>query len=135
MSDLVGIWEVSLSDGVHTVKFEHGTTTGKRLILVDDKEVVRHNWMFKLVGKEHFKIGKANACISVEAVSGFAYEYTMFVEGKPLKKFVEDRKRTARVWNMILDGVETRIVLGKCMKNTKLLWCYKRKQCPDMCHQ
>ena len=112
MSDLVGIWEVSLSDGVHTVKFEHGTTTGKRVITVDEREVLRQNWMFKLVGKEHFKIGRTNAFILIEAASGFAYEYTMFVDGKPLKKFVEDRKKTARVWTLILDGIETRIVLG-----------------------
>ena len=113
MADLVGVWEVSLSDGIHTIKFEHGTTTGKRVITVDEREVLRRNWMFKLVGKEHFKIGKTSAYVSIEAVSGFAYEYTMFVDNKPLKKFVEDRKRTARVWTLILDGVETRIVLGK----------------------
>ena len=35
--DLVGRWEVSLSDGVHVVEFEHGTTTGKRVIRVDGK--------------------------------------------------------------------------------------------------
>jgi len=113
MTDLVGIWEVSLSDGVHTVKFEHGTTTGKRVVIVDGDEVARQNWMFKLVGKEFFKIGKTNAFILIEAASGFAYEYTMFVDGKPLKKFIEDRKKTARVWTLILDGIETRIVLGK----------------------
>jgi len=113
MTDLVGIWEVSLSDGVHTVKFEHGTTTGKRVVIVDGDEVARQNWMFKLVGKEFFKIGKTNAFILIEAASGFAYEYTMFVDGKPLKKFIEDRKKTARVWTLILDGIETRIVLEK----------------------
>lgn len=35
--DVVGSWEVTLSDGVHTVEFEHGTTTGKRVIRVDGK--------------------------------------------------------------------------------------------------
>lgn len=110
---MVGIWEVSLSDGIHIVKFEHGTTTGKRVIYVDDREVMRQNWMFKLVGKQTFKVGNTEACIVIEAASGFAYEYTMFVGGKPLKKFVEDRKRTAKVWTSILDGIETRIVLGK----------------------
>ena len=112
MSALVGIWEVSLSDGFHTVKFEHGTTTGKRVITVDEREVLSQNRMFKLVGKEHFKISSTNAFIFIEQVSSFAYDYTMFVDGKPLKKFVEDRKKTARVWTLILDGTETRIVLG-----------------------
>ena len=113
MSDVVGVWEVSLSDGIHTVKFEHGTTTGKRVIYVDSREIVRHNWMFKLVGKECFKIGKTSAHISIEAVSGFAYEYTLYLDGKPLKKFSEDRKKSAKVWTLVLDGVETRVVLGK----------------------
>ncbi len=45
------------------------------------QEIMRKDWMFKLVGKEHFKLGKAQAscCISIDAVSGFAYEYTIEV--------------------------------------------------------
>ena len=39
MSDLVGIWDVSLSDGLHQVEFEHGTTTGKRVIRIDGKVI------------------------------------------------------------------------------------------------
>ncbi len=113
MTDVVGVWDVSLADGVHTVKFEHGTTTGKRVLNVDGHEVLRHNWMFKLVGKENFKIGKTSAYIAIEAISGFAYEYTLFIDGKPLKKFTEDRKKSAKVWTFILDGVETRVVLGE----------------------
>ena len=37
--------------------------------------------MFKLVGKEYFEVGKSRAkcCISIDAVSGFAYEYTIEV--------------------------------------------------------
>lgn len=36
-NDLAGVWEVALSDGVHRIEFEHGTTTGKRVILIDGK--------------------------------------------------------------------------------------------------
>lgn len=35
--DLVGVWDIALSDGVHRIEFEHGTTTGKRVICVDGK--------------------------------------------------------------------------------------------------
>lgn len=35
--DLVAVWEVALSDGVHRIEFEHGTTTGKRVIYIDGK--------------------------------------------------------------------------------------------------
>ena len=34
-SDLVAKWDVTLSDKVHRIEFEHGTTTGKRIIRVD----------------------------------------------------------------------------------------------------
>lgn len=36
-SDLVAYWSVHLLDGVHTVEFEHGSTTGKRVLRVDGK--------------------------------------------------------------------------------------------------
>ena len=35
--DLVAQWQVPLSDGVHLVEFEHGTTTGKRVIRVNGR--------------------------------------------------------------------------------------------------
>lgn len=34
-TDLVAYWSVPLTDGAHTVEFEHGTTSGKRVIRVD----------------------------------------------------------------------------------------------------
>ena len=37
--DVAAVWEVHQSDGIHTIKFEHGTTSGKRVIIVDGKEV------------------------------------------------------------------------------------------------
>lgn len=36
-SDLVAYWSVPLCDGVHTVEFEHGTISGKRVLRVDGK--------------------------------------------------------------------------------------------------
>ena len=35
--DLVAEWDISLSDGVYKVQFEHGTSSGKRVIKVDGK--------------------------------------------------------------------------------------------------
>ncbi len=37
MTDIVAVWEVSLSDGIHKVEFEHGTTSGMRVIRIDNK--------------------------------------------------------------------------------------------------
>lgn len=33
----MAVWEVALSDGVHKIEFEHGTTSGKRVVYVDGK--------------------------------------------------------------------------------------------------
>ena len=38
--DLVAEWDISLSDGVYNVQFEHGTSSGKRVIKVNGKVVV-----------------------------------------------------------------------------------------------
>ena len=54
---------------------------------------MRQEWMFKLVGKEHFTVGKAKCCIAIEAVSGFAYEYSIEVNGKSLQKFSENQSK------------------------------------------
>lgn len=36
-SHLVAYWSVPLIDGTHTVEFEHGTTSGKRVLRIDGK--------------------------------------------------------------------------------------------------
>ncbi|UJR23683.1 hypothetical protein I4U23_026666 [Adineta vaga] len=113
MSDVVGTWQVALSDGIHKVEFEHGTTSGKRVIRIDGKETLRRDWLFKLVGKEPFKIGKHQCTINIDAISGFAYEYTLDVDGKPLEKFSENRSKISRTWTLSLDGVDYRVVLEK----------------------
>ncbi|XP_072329275.1 fas apoptotic inhibitory molecule a [Scyliorhinus torazame] len=126
MADLVAFWEVALSDGVHKIEFEHGTTSGKRVVYVDGKEVIRRDWMFKLVGKETFTVGSTNtkATINIDAISGFAYEYTLEINGKSLKKYMENRSKTTNTWILNLDGIDSRVVLEK---DTMDVWCNGRK--------
>ncbi|XP_032880485.1 fas apoptotic inhibitory molecule 1 isoform X1 [Amblyraja radiata] len=126
MADLVALWEVALSDGVHKIEFEHGTTSGKRVVNVDGKEIIRRDWMFKLVGKETFTVGatKTKATINIDAISGFAYEYTLEINGKSLKKYMENRSKTTNTWLLNLDGVDSRIVLEK---DTMDVWCNGKK--------
>ena len=73
----------------------------------------RKDWMFKLVGKEHFNLGKAKCTITIEAVSGFAYEYTLEVNGKSLKKFSDNQTKVMRCWVLTVAGTPTRVVLGE----------------------
>ncbi|KAK3105869.1 hypothetical protein FSP39_007444, partial [Pinctada imbricata] len=111
--DIVAYWDVPLADKVHRVEFEHGTTSGKRVIYVDGREIYRKDWMFKLVGKEHFNIKDAKCVISIEAVSGFAYEYTLEINGKSLKKFVENQVKVQSAWLLYSKGEKVRICLGE----------------------
>ena len=154
MSDLVAVWDVPLCDKVHLVEFEHGTTTGKRVLKVDGKvchrnpfrsipshpipsllttcidafqsmpsssleqEIVRRDWMFKLVGSELFEISgddeqvHAKCEILINASTGFTYEYSLFVNGKQLKKFKEKQSKIMRTWVVELNQQMWRITLG-----------------------
>lgn len=69
--------------------------------------------MFKLVGREYFTMGKAKACIAIEAVTGFAYEYSLEINGKPLKKFRENQSKIMKSWTLSVDGIDVRVVLGE----------------------
>ena len=78
-ADLVALWEVHLADGVHVIEFEHGTTSGKRVLRVDRQVMLKKDWMFKLVGTETFKVGKnqTQCTIVIEPVGGFTYQYSL----------------------------------------------------------
>lgn len=53
--DLVAVWEVALSDGVHRIEFEHGTTTGKRVIYIDGKVRIIYNT--QLTHQDNISVG------------------------------------------------------------------------------
>lgn len=86
-----------------------------QLLYFITQEEIRKEWMFKLVGKETFCVGasKMKATINIDAVSGFAYEYTLEINGKSLKKYMENRSKTTNTWVLHLDGEDFRVVLGK----------------------
>ena len=62
---------------------------------MDSREILRHDWMFKLVGKETFSLGQSNAncVIKIDPVGGFSYQYSLEVNGKPYKTFVEQQSK------------------------------------------
>ncbi|CAB3402888.1 unnamed protein product [Caenorhabditis bovis] len=122
--DTVATWNVPLHDKVHKIEFEHGTTTGKRVIRVDGKEILRREWMFKLVGKEPFKVGDMRCTINVEALGTFAYEYGLEVNGKTFQKFREEQNKKLHSWETSIIGEDTRIVLDK---ETMEVWVNGRK--------
>ncbi|CAL9698428.1 unnamed protein product [Knipowitschia caucasica] len=120
------VWEVSLSDAVYKVEFEHGTTTGKRVVYVNGQEVLRRDWMFRLVGSESFPLGLTGtkAVIQIQALEGFSYEYSLLVNGLTLQKFTQNRSRTTQTWFLVLDQVQYRMVFEK---DTLDVWCNGQK--------
>ena len=117
--DLVGRWSISLADGKYVVEFEHGTTSGRRVIRVNSKEVFRENWMFKLVGHQAFTIGKHKCEININSASGLSYEYTLSVDGKSYEKFSENQSKILQSWTFTAGDNPYRIALEK---NTMDLW-------------
>lgn len=75
--------------------------------------------MFKLVGKEFFDIGKHKCCITIDAVNGFAYEYTLDVDGKNYQKFCENQSKILQSWTFNLKSTDIRVILEK---NTLDIW-------------
>ncbi|KAL0267714.1 UNVERIFIED_CONTAM: hypothetical protein PYX00_009905 [Menopon gallinae] len=112
-SDLVAYWDVPLHDRVHRIEFEHGTTTGKRVVRVDGQEIVRREWMFKLVGNEIFRVGTARCEILVDSVGAFSYSYELKVNGKSYNRFTEIQSKALKTWIVHLDVEVYRVVLEK----------------------
>ena len=69
--------------------------------------------MFKLVGSETFQVGKATCTITIDAVDGFMYEYSLQVNGRDLKKFTENQSKIMCTWLCNVMGCPYRVVLGK----------------------
>ena len=105
------VWKITLPDGVHTINFEHGTTSGKRVVIVDGVEVLRKNWLFSLVGVEKFKISGRSAQINI-AARGWTFEYTLEIGGKSLRKFSEAERKNTRTWLPTVNSQPHRVVLG-----------------------
>lgn len=75
-SDLAGVWEVALSDGVHRIEFEHGTTTGKRVIYVDGKVSATGTSSVSIV--ELVRVGVASIYILISLVESKLFNVTSF---------------------------------------------------------
>lgn len=58
---------------------------------------------------------ETKATINIDAVSGFAYEYTLEINGKSLKKYMENRSKVTSTWVLNLDGIDCRVVLGESL--------------------
>ena len=69
--------------------------------------------MFKLVGHEEFNIDASKCRIRVDPYGLFAYRYSLEVNGKPFKDFVDIQSKILKTWTIkSVDGSDIRVVLG-----------------------
>lgn len=84
--------------------------------------------MFKLVGQESFTFGPQNkphrGTIKIDPMGGFAYQYSLTIDGKPYKTFLDQQSKIMRTWVLPVDGVMCRVVLEK---DTLDIWVNGRK--------
>lgn len=112
--EVAAMWQVPFRGQVRKIEFEHGTASGRRVIWLDGKEMLRREWMFKLVGEDCFVMDSVRCIIRVEPAPGFRYTYHLFVDGKPFKQFAERQARILKAWETNVAGKDYRIVLGEC---------------------
>ncbi|KAF0292757.1 Fas apoptotic inhibitory molecule 1 [Amphibalanus amphitrite] len=124
--DLVAVWDVPCSDGIHQVEVEHGTISGRRIIKVDGQEIVRRDWMFRLVGSETFEVGRprVRCTVKIEPCGAFAYQYSLDVDGKAFRSFTEHQSKVMRTWLVTAREGTYRVVLEK---GTLDVWVNGRK--------
>lgn len=78
------------------------------------QEIIRKDWMFKLVGDEKFEMGsqRTKCQLRVDPLPHFSFSYSLVVDGKPLEKFTEKQNKELCSWAILVKGKRYRIVLG-----------------------
>jgi len=124
------------------VEFEHGTATGRRIVKIDGNNIVHRDWMFRLVGDEVFMFNNIKFIIRVDPMPGKAlllfypcddkciisminvlqhyiglkYSYSLWVNGKSYKQFVQSQSKILETWLAKVGNEEYRVVLGNSSK-------------------
>ncbi|KAL5288436.1 FAIM family protein [Megaselia abdita] len=117
---VVAEWRVPISGMLYKVEFEHGKTSGKRVIWVNGNEVYRNDWMFKLVGDVGFLIDNVQCIIRVIPAESFKYEYHLVVGGKILENYIKQQEHNTKTWISILHNIEYRVVFDRSTQNVFL---------------
>ncbi|XP_046445490.1 fas apoptotic inhibitory molecule 1-like [Daphnia pulex] len=117
---VVASWNIVLPEGEFLIEFEHGTTSGKRVIWINEIEYLRRDWMFRLVGSEHFRIGRFDCKLDVEPDGTFGLLYSLFINGQNIDEFQEFNKKKWMTWNVEFGPGNRHTVLFE--KDTTDVW-------------
>ncbi|XP_031636186.1 fas apoptotic inhibitory molecule 1 [Contarinia nasturtii] len=113
-------WHVPIRGKLHKIEFEHGTTSGRRILWINEKEIFRRDWMFKLVGDDIFELDDLRCILRVDPAPGFKYKYSLFVDGKPLDQYKQRQAKGLRIWEATINEIQYRVVLEKDTLNIYL---------------
>ncbi len=80
--------------------------------------------MFRLVGSEGFKIGTRVAEVEIKSSNFTTFEYTLKIDGKTLKQFIEAQIKNTRTWLPELKGESHRVVLGELYHALIIIYSY-----------
>lgn len=85
------------------------------------QEILRRDWMFKLVGEDIFFLEEGKRCIiRVDPLPGFKYSYLLFVDGKSYEQYTESLSKALKIWEIALNDHSYRVVLEKDTLNLYL---------------
>jgi hypothetical protein len=118
------VGSISRSIQILFIYFYADLTGMIKIFFTYKKEIFRANWMFKLVGSEAFVIGKHKCVVAIESSSGFAYDYSLTVDGKSYEKFCENQSKILQAWVFHVGAETYRVVLEK---NTMDVWANGRR--------
>lgn len=121
MTSLVAVWGRALSDRVHKIEFEHGTTSKNVLsMLIKRKRCKKIGCLNQWLKKHTIRAYKTKATINMDAVRGFAYEYTFFFPNvKCLKKYMHNRSEPTSIWVLCVGVTDYRAVLENNTMNVQ----------------
>ena len=70
--------------------------------------------MFRLVGSEHFRIGRFDCKLDVEPDGTFGLLYSLFINGQDIEEFQEINKKKWMTWNVEFNqGNRHTVLFGK----------------------
>ncbi|KAJ6648603.1 Fas apoptotic inhibitory molecule 1 [Pseudolycoriella hygida] len=115
--DVTAEWRIPIKGKLHKIQFEHGTASGKRVLWINDKEIFRRDWMFKLVGDDTFTLDDIKCVIRVDPLAGFKYKYSLLVDGKSYEQFKENQAKAMKTWETVVNCILYRIALEKSTMN------------------
>eukprot|EP01006_Ploeotia_vitrea_P034881 TRINITY_DN65816_c5_g1_i2.p1 TRINITY_DN65816_c5_g1~~TRINITY_DN65816_c5_g1_i2.p1 ORF type:complete len:337 (-),score=127.12 TRINITY_DN65816_c5_g1_i2:183-1193(-) len=112
-------WSFIDERGYHHVYLEHNVLTGRRLITVDEVELVRVERQLVDFGSDHrFGIGTTECLVRI-IDSGAVFRYELHIDGVPIAQWREQFWKRATRWTFAAASVSQQAMLSKYSDNSR----------------